>query len=130
MMRLALAAAAAIASLSAAQASGLSCPASIEADDGMGEGLGTHAFRYVSFFDGDPADLTDLAPEDNSDKATIEQNWRLFRSPGRPIVMVCRYHDTQSTVQKEVPDDIKQCRLQGTMSGDGEIVGSPVLSCD
>jgi hypothetical protein len=131
MMRLALAAAAAIASLSAAQASDLSCPASLdEGDDGVAGTSGPRSFRYVSFFDGDPSQMADLAPEDNSSTSQIDQHWRLVRSESRPIVMVCRYHDTQNTIQKEVPDDVRECRLQGFIDSSGEIVGSPTLSCD
>jgi hypothetical protein len=44
--------------------------------------------------------------------------------------MVCRYHGTDETVKKEVPADVKQCRLSGLVSEQGEVVGSPSLECD
>lgn len=117
--------------LSTASAGDFSCPASIEeGDDGVSGTAGSRSLRYVSFFDGDPSQMTDLAPEDTSNTSRIEQHWRLVRSAGRPIVMVCRYHGTQNTIQKEVPEDVKECRLQGFVDSDGEIVGSPTLSCD
>lgn len=128
-MRLALAAAAALAALSTAQASDLTCPATLETDEVIAGVQASYSFRYVSFFDGDPAEMTDLAPEDASEQSRIEQQWRLVRSPGRPITMVCRYHGTDRTVQKVVPDDIKECRLQGFVDSAGEVVGSPTLSC-
>lgn len=125
-MRHVLAAAAAIASLSAAQANDASCPASIDVE---GEVTSSHTFRYVSFFDGDPAEMAGLAPEEAGTRPMFEQRWQFSRAPGRPIVMVCRYHDTQETVRKEVPADVQECRLEGMLDSDSEIVGSPTLSC-
>ncbi len=127
-MRLALAAAAAIVSLSAAHASDLSCPASVDGDDGAG-GQTSHAFRHVSFFDGDPREMADLAPEEGPNPKVIEQRWQFSRAPGRPIVMVCRYHGTDRTTAQEVPAHVNECRLEGLITDEGEIVGSPTLSC-
>jgi hypothetical protein len=53
----------------------------------------------------------------------------MFRTPGRPIVMICRYHGTDATVRKDVPVSIKECRLEGQMDGKGEVLGSPTLTC-
>jgi hypothetical protein len=83
----------------------------------------------VSFYDGDPSEMADLAPEEGPNPKVIEQRWQLTRTPGRPIVMVCRYHGTDRTIRKEVPPDIKECRLEGLITESGEIVGSPTLAC-
>lgn len=129
-MRLALAAAAvAIASLSAAHASDLSCPASIEADETAGGLPESFGFRYVSFFDGDPREMADLAPEEGPNPKVLEQRWQFTRAPGRPIVMVCRYHGTDRTIVTEVPADTQECRLEGLVTDEGEIVGSPTMTC-
>lgn len=112
-----------------AAAAPFTCPAQIDSDDSAGGQPQTFKFRYVSFFDGAPEDLADLAPEDGPDPNKLEQRWEFVRTKGRPIIMICRYHGTKQTVRAEVPADIKECRLEGLMDGKGEVVGSPTLTC-
>jgi hypothetical protein len=123
---------AAIALLSAgvAQAASFTCPATIESDSTSGGVPQTFKFRYVSFFDGDPGELADLAPEELPNPDKLVQRWEFVRTKGKPIVMVCRYHGTQQTVRKDVPANIKECRLEGTIDAKGEIQGSPTLTCN
>ena len=130
-MRLSLLVAAIAASFAAhsAAASGLSCPATLAADESSGGAGTSYKFRYVSFYDGDPAEMADLAPQEGPNPKVLEQRWQLTRTAGRPIVMVCRYHGTDRTVQKEVPAGIRECRLNGFVNDKGEIMGSPKLEC-
>ncbi|MBP6014833.1 MAG: hypothetical protein KBA31_21605 [Alphaproteobacteria bacterium] len=130
-MRLAHALAAAIllAASTTASASPLNCPAELAADDGAGGTEAVHKFRYVSFFDGDPSEMADLAPEEGPNPKLLEQRWQLTRTAGRPIVMVCRYHGTDRTLRQEVPPDVQECRLNGFIDATGEIIGSPTLEC-
>lgn len=121
--------AAAMASLGAAHAASFTCPATIESDTTAGGMPQSFKFRYVSFFDGDPKDLADLAPEEGPDPNKLVQRWEFVRTKGRPIIMICRYHGTQQTVTKEVPANIKECRLEGVIDDKGEIQGSPTLTC-
>jgi hypothetical protein len=128
MMRLSLTIAVAFAAvLQSAAAGDLACPATLDSDETAG-GL-SYKFRYVSFFDGDPREMADLAPEEGPNPKVLEQRWQFTRAPGRPIVMVCRYHGTDRTVVQEVPSDVQECRLEGLITGEGEIVGSPTLTC-
>ncbi len=120
---------AALALAGAAQADSFTCPAQIESDATPGGTPQSFKFRYVSFFDGDPEELADLAPDQGPDPKKLEQHWQFTRAQGRPIVMICRYHGTQQTVRKDVPANIKQCRLTGLVDDKGEIVGSPTLTC-
>lgn len=131
-MRLSLLAAAIAVSFFAhtAAASELSCPATLNADETTGGAQASYKFRYVSFYDGDPAEMVDLAPSEGPNPKVLEQRWRLTRTAGRPIVMVCRYHGTERTVQKEVPPDVRECRLNGFIDANGEIIGSPTLKCN
>ncbi len=130
MMRMIFATAVAFAAaLQAAGASEFSCPATLDTDETAGGLPVSYKFRYVSFFDGEPRDMADLAPEEGPNPKVLEQRWQFTRSPGRPIVMVCRYHATDRTVVKEVPPDVQECRLEGLITDQGEIVGSPSLSC-
>jgi hypothetical protein len=124
-------AAAVVAALSVpgAYAEAFTCPASIESDTTSGGQPQSFKFRYVSFFDGDPEELVNLAPHDGPDPKKLVQHWQFTRTKGRPIIMICRYHGTQQTVRKEVPASIKECRLDGTMDDKGEVVGSPTLTC-
>ena len=112
-----------------AHASDFSCPAELETDETPGGLPQSFKFRYVSFFDGDPSEMADLAPDEGPNPKVLEQRWTLTRSAGRPIVMVCRYHGTDATVRKEVPPDLTECRLEGLISEQGEIQGSPTLTC-
>lgn len=128
-MRSVLPFAAAIAAVSSARAEPFGCPATLEVDNPAGGPSQSYKFRYVSFYDGDPSEMADLAPEEGPNPKVVEQRWQLRRTPGRPIVIVCRYHGTERTVRKEVPTDIKECRLEGFVDENGEIVGSPTLTC-
>jgi hypothetical protein len=112
-----------------ARASDFSCPAEVENDETAGGQPESFKFRHVSFYDGDPSELADLAPDEGPNPKVLEQSWTLTRTAGRPIVMVCRYHGTDMTVRKEVPPDITECRLEGLISEQGEIQGSPTLTC-
>lgn len=117
------------ATLSAAAASELSCPTTLDSDETSGGMPVSYKFRYVSFFDGDPREMADLAPEEGPNPKVLEQRWQFTRSPGRPIVMVCRYHETDRTVVQEVPSDVQECKLEGLITDQGEVVGSPSLTC-
>lgn len=129
-MRSMLVAAAAFAAvLSSAGASELTCPATLENDNTPAGLPQSFKFRYVSFFDGDPREMADLAPEEGPNPKVLEQRWQFTRAPGRPIVMVCRYHGTDRTTVTEVPAGIQECRLEGLITDQGEIVGSPTLAC-
>jgi hypothetical protein len=75
-------------------------------------------------------EMANLAPDDGANPKILEQRWQFTRAPDRPIYMVCRYHGTDETVKQEVPADVKQCRLSGLVSEQGEVVGSPSLECD
>jgi len=118
-----------IAGSSGARAETFACPAQVESDTTSGGLPQSFKFRYVSFFDGDPADLVDLAPDDGPDAKKLEQRWEFTRTPGRPIVMICRYHGTDMTVRRDVPLEIEECRLDGLMNDKGEVQGSPTLTC-
>ncbi len=123
------AAAAALLSMGTAEAASFTCPATLDSDATSGGQPQTFKFRYVSFFDGDPEELADLAPDELPNANKLTQRWEFVRTKGRPIVMICRYHGTQQTVRKEVPANIKECRLEGTIDDKGEIQGSPTLTC-
>lgn len=114
----------------AASAQTLSCPHSVESDLTSSGQPQSYDFRYVSFFDGDPSGLANLAPDEGPNPKVLDQRWDLQRTPGHSINMVCRYHGTEKTVVMEVPVEVTQCKLTGLVSEQGEIVGSPSLECN
>jgi hypothetical protein len=110
------------------------CPATISVNErpvgsAAGAVLVEHPFRYVSFYEGDPKDQADLAPDEGPDPKKLEQHWELTRTPGQHITMVCRYHGTDKTVVDVVPPTVKSCTLTGEMDAHGEVIGSPTLEC-
>lgn len=115
---------------SVASAQSLACPDTLESDLSSGGQPQSFKFRYVSFFDGDPAEMADLAPDEGPNPKILEQRWQFTRAPDRPIYMVCRYHGTDQTFKTQVPGDVKQCKLSGLIDDKGEIVGSPTLECE
>ena len=119
----------ALAAASAVAAEQFTCPPTLETDQTSGGMPQSFKFRYVSFYDGDPGENVDLAPDEGPDPIKLKQRWQFTRTPGRPIVMVCRYHGTTQTIRKEVPPWVKECRLEGLVTDQGEIVGSPILEC-
>ncbi len=101
-------------------AQSFTCPPSIAVDERPAAvegftavpGDGPHAFRFVSFFDGDPKDLADLAPDTDEDKGDkIVETWQLVAVPGNRITVICRYDDTDATLQTLLPETIKSCTL-------------------
>ena len=117
--------------LSASGAVASPCPATATVDEKAAGAVSVeHKFRYVSFFDGDPKDRADLAPDDAGPNPTkLRQSWELMRSAGRPITMVCRYRDTDKTFVDVVPLSIKGCTLTGEMDAQANVIGSPTLEC-
>jgi hypothetical protein len=120
--------------LGMASASAGPCPATISVNErpagsAAAAVLVEHPFRYVSFYEGNPKDQADLAPDEGPDPKKLEQHWELTRTPGQSITMVCRYHGTDKTVVDVVPPGIKGCTLTGEMDAHGEVIGSPTLEC-
>lgn len=116
-------------------AEGFTCPASIEVNEtptaveGWTADVGktTHDFRHVSFFDGDPKNMVDLAPDEQVSGKNLKQTWELATEAG--ITVVCRYRDSAATFTAKLPAGLKSCTLTGEVDGKGEILGTPLLAC-
>jgi hypothetical protein len=68
-----------------------------------------HPLSGVSYYDGPPRELAQLAP-DRSDKRG--DSWTFpAREKGRSIWQVCRYSDTSIQLSRKIPDRIKTCRV-------------------
>jgi hypothetical protein len=80
-----------------------------------------HALQSVSFFDGDPAEKADLAP-DISSKA--RQTWQ-FAAQARPYGLTCHYSGTTVVVGRVLPKQIKSCTV--TFVANVSIDGAPAI---
>ena len=67
----------------------------------------------ISVFDGPPAELADLIPDNPKAKP---QRWTFPRNRPRDIYVVCNYADTRIKVTRKVPADVTSCALS-TPSG-------------
>jgi hypothetical protein len=84
--------------------------------------------RYVAFFEGDPAQMVELAPDDASADGKLDLTWQF--GPRKPdgVTMVCSYSNAEKD-QSPLPEDVTVCKLTGEIDGNGNIAGSPTLVC-
>jgi hypothetical protein len=117
-MKFAVLAAAAFAAIGSAQAM-VSCPMPPDPLVQM---------KYVSFFDGDPAQMIELAPDDASADGKLDLTWQFGPRSEGGVTMVCNYSnsDTQRT---QVPEGVTVCKLTGDIDSGGTVSGTPTLIC-
>jgi hypothetical protein len=84
--------------------------------------------KYVSFFDGDPAQMIELAPDDASATGSLDLTWQFGVRGAGGISMVCSYSNTE-TQRTQLPEGISVCKLTGQIDADGNVAGSPTLIC-
>jgi hypothetical protein len=84
--------------------------------------------RYVSFFDGDPAEMVELAPDDESANGRLDLTWQFTGARARPVTMVCNYSNADSQ-RAELTASVSLCKLTGEIDAGGNVVGTPVLMC-
>lgn len=117
-MKFVLVAGLAVLSISAAQAE-FTCPAAI----GAGGQL-----KYVSFFDGDPKDMVELAPDDASVDDIMDLTWTFPEKLSTPVTVVCRYSNSE-TQNVSLTSGVTMCKLRGTIDASATITGVSVLTC-
>ncbi len=66
-------------------------------------------FERITLYDGVPADMASLVPDDN-DKVTL---WTFFDLPDRPLWMACEYSNTTVNLVRKLQGSVKECRLKG-----------------
>lgn len=84
--------------------------------------------KYVSFFDGDPAQMVELAPDDASAEGKLDLTWQFGPRTAPGVTMVCSYSNSE-TQRTPLPDDVSVCKLTGDIDAGGDITGSPTLIC-
>lgn len=62
----------------------------------------------VSMFDGPPAELADLVPDNPNAKV---QRWTFGKARARDIYVVCNYLDTRMKLAQKVPASVTSCAL-------------------
>lgn len=90
-----------------------------------------HRFERISVFNGKQGgEEYDLAPDDEktSGRATI-QTWVLKDYRSMNLFLRCRYHDTDVTLDKDLPAPLGTCTLTFEIRKDGTIIGKSVAVC-
>ena len=75
----------------------------------------THFLRGADLFEGDPAELAQLRPEE--DRRARREWWDIYDN-GRPYFLICRYEGLEAGIQGEVPRAAKRCEVR-TVRSDG-----------
>ncbi|MGI9104226.1 MAG: STY0301 family protein [Terriglobales bacterium] len=114
----------------------LACPESVA---GKGVAAGTaetssrarHAFERFSAFNRDrDGQEYDLAPDlEWKEAKSITQTWKLHYYRDLPLFLRCRYHDTDETLDLEVPQKITQCILTFQLDRRKEFTGKTTMRC-
>ncbi|MFN0023164.1 MAG: STY0301 family protein [Parvularculaceae bacterium] len=84
--------------------------------------------KNVSFFDGDPAQMVELAPDDSSAEGKLDLTWQFGPRNEQGVTMVCGYSNSE-TQRSPLPAGVTVCKLTGDIETGGNISGSPVLIC-
>lgn len=71
---------------------------------------GTSPPVSISVFDGPPAELADLVPDDPNARV---QRWTFGKARTRDIYIVCNYADTRVKLTRAVPATVGMCTLAG-----------------
>ena len=79
--------------------------------------------RSLSVFDGPPAELAELVP-DNADTDPKDPYYWTFSGQETAVWVVCHYRNTSQTQQFALPKAFKKCQATGPLNG-----GSS-LSCE
>ena len=108
----------------AAQTSpGFACPETLD--------RGSHAFLNASVYNGTPGkEEYELKPDDETrhgKKVTLSWNLKDYRDMN--LFVRCRYHDTSSTVTKDLPAQLTTCSVTLELNARHDIVGKSEMSC-
>ena len=63
----------------------------------------------LALFDGDPAELAQLKPDNGDNDET--HYWSQLDSSQRPLYLVCHYQHSAITLQQALPVGIRYCRV-------------------
>jgi hypothetical protein len=84
--------------------------------------------KYVSFFEGDPAQMVEVAPDDISAEGKLDLTWQFGVRPAEGVTMVCSYSNAEKN-NSPLPEGVSVCKLTGEIDADGNVAGSPTLVC-
>jgi hypothetical protein len=112
------------------------CPRSIDVQESLPSPEGftaaathvAHAFDGVTLFDGPPAELASLVPDDEKSKGShLTQTWRFPSPREHPLFLVCRYADTSATLTRELPAAVTTCSISLEWSEKGGVLEHPAV---
>jgi hypothetical protein len=84
--------------------------------------------QYVSFFEGDPAQMVEVAPDDASAGGKLDLTWQFGPRKPEGVTMVCSYSNAEKD-QAPLPEGVTVCKLTGEVDAGGAVTGSPTLVC-
>ena len=79
--------------------------------------------QTLSVFDGPPAEMADLAP-DNADTNSKDAYYWIFSGQEKSVWVVCHYKKTKQTQQFALPKAFKKCQVAGRINAGNS------LSCE
>jgi hypothetical protein len=92
---------------------------------------GSHAFLNASVYNGTPGkDEYELKPDNEArhgNKVTLSWNLKDYRDMN--LFTRCRYHDTSTTVTKDLPAQLTTCSVTLELNARHDIVGKSQMSC-
>lgn len=78
-------------------------------DDGKQDETLSHRLDNLALFDGDPAELAQLKPDNGDNDET--HYWSQLDGSQRPLYLVCHYQHSAITLQQALPAGISYCRV-------------------
>ncbi|EKM0375263.1 STY0301 family protein [Cronobacter turicensis] len=91
--------------------SGAACAGKITCPNTLQSALTTHRLNDASLFQGPPEKHGELMPDnDNRIVWTLKDYQAYGKKMDLPLWLVCRYENTNHTVQLNVPDSASQCK--------------------
>ncbi|WP_137937981.1 STY0301 family protein [Chitinivorax sp. B] len=82
------------------------------------------------FYDGPPADMANLAPDQSTqNKRERKSIWHFAASKPRKIWVACSYHQTDLMATQALPDHITQCQITEQLLANGSVLKITGISC-
>lgn len=79
----------------------------------------------VTFYDGPPAELASLVPDETHLKGKVLASWQLIPNAGRQYWLACSYAGTRVTVARALPKELRSCTV--TYNAKETVDGLPAI---
>jgi len=95
------------------------------------KGNGESRPESIMVFDGNPADMASLQPDQSKQtNKELTSIWHLDHpAPGRPFWLACTYTNSGGIFALPLPSNIRQCRLNQRVLPSGQVAEMVSFSC-